>query len=73
LSPREAAANRTLEIFLEPMLHARDGLFDRDDPRVDRGLEIAYESRLDPPEPHLERSQVIVEGCRRMLEERPER
>ncbi len=32
-NPRDPVANRMFQIFLEPMLRARDGLFDSDDPR----------------------------------------
>jgi hypothetical protein len=73
LNPRDTTTNRTLEILLEPILHARDGLFDRDDPGVDCALQIAYESRLERLEALLDRSQVILEVYRRMLQERLER
>lgn len=67
-NPRDPVSNRVFQIFLEPMLRARDGLFDSDDPRVDRGPEIACEPRLQRPDALLERSQVFSEGCRRMLQ-----
>ncbi len=72
LNACDPAPHGALEILLEPMPRARNGLFDRSDPGVDGGLQIPDQSHLERLEALLDRRQVLLEMDCWMLQKGPQ-